>query len=404
MIKCSGGVCAAKGFTAGGVHCGIRKNKTKLDLALIKSSVLASAAGVFTQNKVKGAPLIVTKKHLQSGKAQAIICNSGNANTCNPNGQEIALQICNIVANNMGVQTEDVLVNSTGVIGLELLIDPFEKGVPNVVACLSETGSATAAEAIMTTDTHIKEIAFEFELGGKTCHIGAIGKGSGMIHPNMATMLIFITTDVAITPELLQKALSEDVKDTFNQVSVDGDTSTNDTVLIMANGLAQNSEITCKNEEYVIFTKALKTVTSHMSREIARDGEGAGKLLECFVGTANTIENARAIGKSVICSDLFKSAMFGEDANWGRALCAVGYTPGDFSIDAVSITLKSEYGSVTVCENAQRAEYSEDVAKKVLASDEIQILIEMNDGDCSAVAWGCDLTYEYVKINGDYRT
>ncbi len=404
MEQCKNGVCAPKGFSASGVHCGIRKNKEKYDLALIKSDVKCSAAAVYTTNKVKGAPLIVTKEHLIDGQAQIIICNSGNANTCNPNGYEVAKQICDIVAESANISAEDVLVNSTGVIGQELLLEPFEKGVPQAYANLKYDGGFDAATAIMTTDTCEKEVAFKFEIGGKTCHIGAIGKGSGMIHPNMATMLIFITCDVNITPELLQKALSEDIIDTFNQVSVDGDTSTNDTVIIMANGLSQNDLIDSENEDYICFTKALNAVTTYMSKEIAKDGEGASKLLECIVTGANNKQNARTISKSVVCSDLFKSAMFGEDANWGRVLCAIGYADGDFDISGVSVVLQSEHGSVKVCENAMHAPFSEEIAAKVLKAKEIQILIDMNDGNENAIAWGCDLTYDYVKINGDYRT
>lgn len=403
-VKEKKGVCAAKGFKAAGVHCGIRKNKTKEDLALIVSEKPCTAAAVFTTNKVKGAPLIVTKQHLSDGKAQAIVCNSGNANTCNPNGVEIAKEICKITAKATGLKTEDILVNSTGVIGLELPIEPFVSGVPEAYKSLSELGGTDAAKAIMTTDTKIKEIDIEFMAGGKKCHIGAIGKGSGMIHPNMATMLIFITTDIAISSEMLQKALSDDIPSSFNQISVDGDTSTNDTVLILANGMAENPEITEENADYAAFVKALHEITVHMSRAIAADGEGASKLLECKVINANSLENARAISKSVICSDLFKAAMFGADANWGRALCAIGYTEGDFSIDKVSVTLSSSRGSVLVCKNAAYHPYSEKEAGKILKEDEISILVDMNDGEFEATAWGCDLTYDYVKINGDYRT
>ncbi len=404
MNLCSGGVCASKGFTASGVHCGIRKNKQKLDLAVIKSEVMCNAAAVYTKNKVKGAPLIVTKQHLINGKAQAIICNSGNANTCTPNGVDTAEKICNMLSKEIGIKKEDVLVNSTGVIGQELDIEPFTTGIPNAVLKLNQNGSEDAAVAIMTTDLKIKEVAYKFEINNKTCHIGAIGKGSGMIHPNMATMLIFITTDVNISHEMLQKALSSDVDDTFNQISVDGDTSTNDTVIVMANGLAENDEINSDSEQFKIFAQALKKVTTHMSKSIAADGEGAGKLLECTVVNANTIQNARAISKSIICSSLFKAAMFGEDANWGRALCAIGYTPGDFNIDGIEIILKSKNGSVKVCKNAMHVQFSEDEAKKVLMADEIEILVDMNDGNKMAQAWGCDLTYDYIKINGDYRT
>lgn len=397
-------MCAAKGFTASGVHCGIRKNKTKADLALIHSEVLCSAAAVFTTNKVKGAPLVVSKQNLNNGVARAIVCNSGNANTCNPDGQQVATQICGLVAESLGILANDVLVNSTGVIGQALPIEPFVTGVPQAAAALCADGSADAAMAIMTTDTKRKEIAYTFPIGGKECRIGAIGKGSGMIHPNMATMLIFITTDAAISSSMLQQALSEDIVDTFNQISVDGDTSTNDTVLVLANGLAGNVQITQEDENYAAFVQALHAVTTHMSRAIAADGEGASKLLECTVVNADTKEHARAISKSVICSDLFKAAMFGADANWGRALCAIGYTPGDFSIEKVSVTISSKAGSVHVCENAAHHPYSEDEAAKVLREDEIQILVDMNAGAAQATAWGCDLTYEYVKINGDYRT
>ncbi len=404
MEQCNGGVCAAKGYTASGVHCGVRKNKEKLDLAIIKSDVVCNAAAVYTTNKVKGAPLLVTKKHLKNGVAQAIICNSGNANTCTPTGEKIANKMCELLAEQLDVKKQDILVNSTGVIGQNLPIEPFISGIPAAVAQLSKENSSNAATAIMTTDTKQKQVAYKFNLQGKTCYIGAIGKGSGMIHPNMATMLIFITTDVSISSEMLQKALSNDVKDTFNQISVDGDTSTNDTVLILANGMAQNNTIIEENNDYNEFVKALKKVTSYMSRSIAKDGEGAGKLLECTVENANTVENARAISKSIICSNLFKAAMFGEDANWGRALCAIGYTPGEFSINGISIILKSKKGSVKVCENAMHVEYSEELATEILKEDEIEILVNMNDGDKKAKAWGCDLTYEYVKINGDYRT
>ncbi len=404
MKQCSGGVCAAKGFKASGVHAGIRKNKTKTDLALIVSDVMCSAAGVFTTNKVKGAPLKVDAKHLSDGRAQAIICNSGIANTCCPHGEETAEEICSIVAETTGLNAADVLVNSTGVIGMALDLEPFKTGVPKACSMLSYEASKDAALAIMTTDTVPKEFSYEFKVGGKTCHIGAIGKGSGMIHPNMATMLIFITTDAAISPAMLQKALSEDIPGTFNQISVDGDTSTNDTVLILANGMAGNAEITAEGSDYKAFAEALNEITTRMSRAIAADGEGATKLLECTVKNADTLLNARAISKSVICSSLFKAAMFGADANWGRALCAIGYTEGDFSIDGVSVVLKSKAGEVLVCENAAYHEYSEDEAAKILAEDEINIIVDMHSGGFEATAWGCDLTYDYVKINGDYRT
>lgn len=404
MQQCSGGVCAPQGFVAGGVHAGIRKNKTKADLALIVSAVPAAGAGVYTTNKVKGAPLIITKKHLETGTAQAIVCNSGNANTCNPNGLETALSICQLTAAATGLPVKDILVNSTGVIGQALPLAPFVTGVPAVAAALSTQGSTDAAKAIMTTDTTVKEVAFEFTCGGKPCRIGAIGKGSGMIHPNMATMLIFITTDLAIAPALLQKALGDDVHSTFNQISVDGDTSTNDTVLVLANGMAGNEKITQMDADYSAFCAALHAVTVHMSRAIAADGEGASKLLECIVTGADSLKSARAISKSIVCSNLFKAAMFGQDANWGRALCAIGYTEGDFLIDRVSVVLKSKAGQVWVCENAAHRPYSEADAARILAEGEIQILVDMHSGSETATAWGCDLTYDYVKINGDYRT
>ncbi len=404
VTKINGGVCTPQGYKASGVHCGIRKNRSKQDLALIKSDVMANVAAVFTQNKVKGAPLIVSKENMADGKAQAIICNSGNANTCAPNGIDVAKTICELTAKSLDLKMADVMVNSTGVIGQELLLEPFERGIPEAATALSYSGGTAAAQAIMTTDTTEKEVAFEFSCGGKTCKIGAIGKGSGMIHPNMATMLIFITTDVAISSDLLQKALSADIKDTFNQISVDGDTSTNDTVILMANGMSGNAEINEENDDYVSFCTALNAITTFMSRKIAGDGEGATKLLECVVSGANSKENARKISKSIICSSLFKAAMFGADANWGRALCAIGYTEGEFSIDKVSVSLKSKAGQVDVCENAAHKIYSEDEASKILAEEEIQILVDMHDGDQTAKAWGCDLTYDYVKINGDYRT
>lgn len=404
MKKISGGVCAPAGFRANGVHCGIRKNKTKRDLSLIVSEKRASAACVYTTNLVKGAPIIVTKSHVADGYAQAIVCNSGNANTCNADGVEIAEAMCALVEKNTGIAASDVVVASTGVIGQPLSVEPMAEGMPALAAGLSEENGNLAAQGIMTTDTVVKEIAFSFDLGGAECHIGAIGKGVGMINPNMATMLIFVTTDAAISPAMLQKALSADVKDTFNMVSVDGDTSTNDMVCVLANGLAGNPEITETGKDFNAFRRALNKVTTYLCRCIAKDGEGATKLLECKVTGAKTKNAAKLVAKSVIKSSLFKAAMFGADANWGRVLCAVGYSGADVDVSKVDVSFKSRFGRIDVCKNGSGIEFSEEEAKKVLGADEIQILIELNDKSGKATAWGCDLTYDYVKINGDYRT
>lgn len=404
MKKISGGVCAPAGFRANGVHCGIRKNKTKRDLSLIVSEKRASAACVYTTNLVKGAPIIVTKSHVADGYAQAIVCNSGNANTCNADGVEIAEAMCALVEKNTGIAASDVVVASTGVIGQPLSVEPMAEGMPALAAGLSEENGNLAAQGIMTTDTIAKEIAFSFDLGGAECHIGAIGKGVGMINPNMATMLIFVTTDAAISPAMLQKALSADVKDTFNMVSVDGDTSTNDMVCVLANGLAGNPEITETGKDFTAFRRALNKVTTYLCRCIAKDGEGATKLLECKVTGAKTKNAAKLVAKSVIKSSLFKAAMFGADANWGRVLCAVGYSGADVDVSKVDVSFKSRFGRIDVCKNGSGIEFSEEEAKKVLGADEIQILIELNDKSGKATAWGCDLTYDYVKINGDYRT
>ena len=403
MKQIQGGVCAAKGFTANGVHCGIRKNKTKRDLALIVSEVEASAASVYTQNLVKGAPLAVTKNNIADGYARAIICNSGNANTCNANGIEIAEKTCQLVAGELKINPTDVIVASTGVIGQPLDITPIAKGVPALVAGLG-AHSDLACEGIMTTDTKPKEIAVEFTIGGKVCKMGGIAKGSGMIHPNMATMLVFVTTDCAITPTMLQKALSNDVKTSFNMVSVDGDTSTNDMVSVLANGLAKNPIIDEEGADFDTFCQALHEVTVYLCRKIAGDGEGATKLLECKVAGAKTEEIAKTVAKSVICSSLFKAAMFGADANWGRVLCAIGYAGVDVDVGKVDVAFRSAKGEILVCENGAGVAFSEEKAKEILLQSEIEVLISLNDGEGKATAWGCDLTYEYVKINGDYRT
>ncbi|MCR5136849.1 MAG: bifunctional glutamate N-acetyltransferase/amino-acid acetyltransferase ArgJ [Oscillospiraceae bacterium] len=399
-----GGVCAAKGFKAAGMYCGIRKNRSKKDLALICSEVPASAAAVYTTNLVKGAPLTVTREHIADGKAQAVICNSGNANTCNADGIEIAEKMSVLTGEALGISPADVVVASTGVIGQPLNLAPIAAGIPQLAEQLSEEGSADACMAIMTTDTRQKEVAVEFTLGGKTCHLGGISKGSGMIHPNMATMLVFMTTDAAVSPAMLRRALSGDVQNTFNMISVDGDTSTNDMVVILANGLAGNEEITEEGEDFAAFMKALNTVTVQLCRMIAGDGEGATKLLECRVTGGKTPDAAKTVARSVISSSLTKAAMFGEDANWGRVLCAIGYSGADVDVHKVNVAFVSAAGSVTVCENGAGVPFSEELAAKVLHETEIDILVDLNDGNADATAWGCDLTYDYVKINGDYRT
>ena len=404
MKEVIGGVCVPKGFRAGGIWCGIRKNKTKSDLAMIVSDTMCTAAGVYTKNKVKGAPIVVTKNHLADGHAQAVICNSGNANTCAPNGLEIAEETCALTAKALGLLPTDIIVASTGVIGKEMEIGPFATGIPQLADAITYEGSQAAAHAIMTTDTKLKEVAVEFTVGGKTCHMGAIAKGSGMIHPNMATMLCFITTDAAISAPMLQKALSDDVPDSFNQVSVDRDTSTNDTVTIMANGMAGNDEITGEGEDYKTFTEALAFVTRKLSFCIAADGEGASRTIVCQVNGAPTKETARLVSRSVISSNLFKAAVFGKDANWGRILCAIGYTDAEFDIEPIDVTLSSKAGSLLVCEKAAHHEFSEEKALEILSEDVVTVEVEMHQGNGSATAWGCDLTYDYVKINGDYRT
>ncbi|MBO5402819.1 MAG: bifunctional glutamate N-acetyltransferase/amino-acid acetyltransferase ArgJ [Clostridia bacterium] len=404
MELISGGICAAKGFKANGIHCGIRKNRTKKDLALIVSDVPASAAAVYTTNLVKGAPLLLNMRNLSDGKAQAVICNSGNANTCNANGIQIAKEMCVLVAEATGINEKDVVVASTGVIGQPLDITPIAEGMEELKMGLSYEGSKDAAEAIMTTDTIAKEVAVEFVIDGKTCRMGGIAKGSGMIHPNMATMLVFITTDCAISPEMLQKALSADIKNTFNMVSVDGDTSTNDMVTVLANGMAGNAEITEENEDFAVFMKALNTLTVNLCRMIAGDGEGATKLLECIATGADDEETAKICAKSVICSSLLKSAMFGADANWGRVLCAIGYSGARVDVTKIDVSFRSSKGTICVCENGAGVPFSEEKAKEILLEKEIEILISLGDGKYSASAWGCDLTYDYVKINGDYRT
>lgn len=400
----NGDVCSAKGFTAAGMHCGIRKNKSKKDLSLIFSEVPAQAAAVYTTNLVKGAPLTVTKNNIADGIAQAVICNSGNANTCNADGIEIAEKMCELVGNELNISAKDVVVASTGVIGQRLDITPIANGIPVLAKNLSKNGGLDAEEGIMTTDTVKKTVAVEFEIGGKKCTIGAMAKGSGMIHPNMATMLVFITTDVAISSEMLKKALSTDIQSTFNMLSVDGDTSTNDMVSVLANGMAGNPVIDKDGDDFRTFMKALNTVTMYMCRLIAGDGEGATKLLECKVSGAKCEEDAKKVAKSVVCSSLTKAAMFAADANWGRVLCAIGYSGANVDVDKIDVSFVTKAGKVTVCKNGAGVDFSEEEAKKVLSEKDIDIMVELNDGDASATAWGCDLTFDYVKINAEYRT
>lgn len=399
-----GGVCAAKGFKAAGIHCGIRKNKTKKDLALIVSEKRAAAACVYTRNLVKGAPIGVTRAHVADGYAQAIVCNSGIANTCAADGMETANGMCNIAAQALGIAQEDIVVASTGVIGPSLPLAPIRDHMGDLVAALSPSGSGDAAEAIMTTDTVKKEAAVCFQADGVECRIGGIAKGSGMIHPNMATMLVFVTTDCAISQEMLQRALSRDVVDSFNMVSIDGDTSTNDMVAVLANGMAENPKITEEGPAYTAFCQALAAVTRSLCRMLAADGEGATKLLDCTVSGAPDIATAKTAAKSVICSSLVKTAMFGADANWGRVLCALGYCGAPLDVNKIDVSFKSAAGEVAVCKNGAGIPFDEDSAKKILSEDDIQILIDLHSGDAGAQAWGCDLTYDYVKINGDYRT
>ena len=400
----NGGVTAPSGFTASGIHCGIRKNKSKKDLALIMASTECDAAAVYTQNLVYGAPITVTRNNISDGKARAIICNSGIANTCNADGVEKAQLMCQIAAEATGLTPTDFVVCSTGVIGQPIDINPIKNGMNELVASLNKDGSTAAAEAIMTTDTVKKEFALEFTLGNKICKIGAISKGSGMIHPNMATMLGFITTDANISSEMLKSALLEAVSDSFNMLSVDGDTSTNDTVAVLASGLCGNDRIETINDDYKTFVKALAAICEKLVKLMAKDGEGATKLVECFVSGAKEKSTAKAAAKAVICSSLVKAAMFGADANWGRILCAIGYAGVDIDVNKVDVYFKSAGGEILVCKNGAGVEFSEELAKEILVKDEVYIIVNLNDGEFSSTAYGCDLTYDYVKINGDYRT
>jgi len=400
----TGNVCAAKGFKASGIHCGIRRNKLKKDLALIVSEVRAKTACTYTLNKIKASPLKITKENVADGYAQAIIVNSGNANSCNIDGDEKARAMSMLASKTLNISDRDVIVASTGVIGQILPIKPIEDALPKLYEQLDDKDGIDAAYAIMTTDTRPKEIAVEFEIDNKICRMGAIAKGSGMIHPNMGTMFAFITTDTAISLTMLKKALKETVDDTFNMISIDGDTSTNDMVCLLANGLAENKGIETEDENYYVFLNALRYISEYLSKEIARDGEGASKLIECNVINCSTITDAKKIAKSVITSSLFKAAMFGADANWGRILCAVGYSQAEFVQEKVDISLSSKFGSIDVCKSGLGLNFDEDTAKNILCENEIKVFVNLNDGECCATAWGCDLTYDYVKINGAYRT
>lgn len=415
LTKTEGGVCAPKGFKANGVYCGIKKPAAdnqnpavphKNDLGMIVSDTQCVCAAVYTTNKVKGAPILVTKHNLEKtgNCAKAVIVNSKNANTCNADGVEKAEKMCALAAGELGIKPEEIIVASTGVIGQILPIEPIEKGIKPLVSGLSYTGNEAAATAIMTTDTIKKEYAVEFNAGGKTCRIGGMAKGSGMIHPNMATTLNFITTDIQISAEMLKAALDDVVKVTYNCLSIDGDTSTNDMVAVMANGLAGNAQITEPGAGYETFKAALYEVMMHLTKMLAKDGEGATKMIECECKGCPDQNTAITIAKSVIGSTLFKCAVFGEDANWGRILCAVGYAPAEFDISKVDVDIQSEFGCVAVCRNGAGVDFSEEKAADILKSDEIYVIIDLNAGESSAKAWGCDLTYDYVKINGDYRT
>ena len=404
MKHINGGVCAPKGFMAAGIHSGIKHNPKKNDLAVIVSEKPCSVAATFTTNKVKAAPLYVNMEHIKNKTAQMIIANSGNANACAPYGKENAEKMCQLAADNFGVDFDDVLVASTGVIGVTLDVAPIENAVPKLKELLSKDGSDMAATAIMTTDTYKKEISIETEIGGKTVKLGAIAKGSGMIHPNMGTMLSFITTDCNVSSEVLEKLHKEIVKKTYNRVSVDGDTSTNDMCIVMANGMAENEEIASEGEAYDKLKEALFYINTYLAHQIARDGEGSTRLVSCTVKNAKTEEKAEILAKSVASSSLVKTAMFGSDANWGRVICAMGYSGAEFDPAKTDISFCSSEGEILVCKDGVGLAFDEELAKKILLSDEVIILADIKEGEESVTAWGCDLTYDYVKINGDYRS
>ena len=404
IVSISGGVCAPKGFSAGGVHCGIRSNQNKKDLGEVISDKIASAAAVYTQNKVFGAPIAVTKKNIANGMAKAMICNSGIANTCAVDGIQTATEMCDLVEKYMNVPSSDVIVASTGVIGVSLPMDKINSGMKDLSSQVTYDGGDNFSNAIMTTDTFNKQIAVEFDLNGTICRIGGTAKGSGMINPNMATMLSFITTDVAIDPNMLSKALTFVANESFNMLCVDGDTSTNDMLCIMANGMAENDVISDENDDYKTFVSALNQVCVSLTKMLARDGEGATKMLVCNISGAPDKQTAKILAKSVISSSLLKAAMFGKDANWGRILCALGYADAQFNINLVDVVLRSKAGSIAVCKNGSGIVFDEDNAFKILSEEEIYFDINLNQGDANSTAWGCDLTYDYVKINGDYRS
>ena len=406
LNQISGGVCAAKGFTAAGVHCGVKAGSSpdKNDLALILSEKECAAAATYTMNRVKAAPLYVTMDHLENGVAWGVVANSGNANACCPQSHENAEAMSVSAAAATGREPGDFVVASTGVIGQTINISAIQAGLPQAAAALSADGSDAAAHAIMTTDTAKKEIAVSLTIGGKEVRLGAIAKGSGMIHPNMGTMLAFITTDCAITHEMLSDALHEVVARTFNRVTVDGDTSTNDMCVVLANGMAGNSLIEWKDQDYETFLAALEEVCRYLSRAIAGDGEGASKLVTCKMHGARSEESAERLAKAVVGSSLVKAAMFGADANWGRVLCAMGYSKAPFRPEHVDVSFCSQAGSILVCKQGDGVDFDEDKAKAILTEKEVIIDVDLHEGDESAECWGCDLTYDYVKINGDYRT
>ena len=402
-----GGVCAAQGFRAAGLHVGVKThNVNKKDVALIVSDADCAAAAVFTTNVVKAAPIHVTKAHLANGRARAVVANSGNANAFNPLREEDPERMWAAAASAIGCGAEDVLVCSTGVIGQTLRVNVIEEGMEELASLLEQSGAGSdaAAHAIMTTDTVKKEAAVETTVGGKTVRIGGIAKGSGMIHPNMGTMLCFITTDCAISPEMIREALVDTAHVSFNRISVDGDTSTNDTCLVLANGLAGNETITGEGEDYAAFLEALKALCVRLARMMAKDGEGARHLITCTVAGAKDEESAQTIAKSVISSTLTKAAIFGCDANWGRVLCAMGYSGEEFDPDKVDVAFASAAGEIPVCRQGRGLDFDEDLAKRILTEDEVEIRVRMGEGDAACTCWGCDITYDYIKINGDYRT
>ncbi len=406
MKQLPGGVCAAKGFRAAATHAGVKAGSSpdKNDLALIFSEAECNAAGMFTTNRVKAAPVYVTMAHLESGVLRGVVVNSGNANACCHLSHEHAEEVCAAAAKVLGVSPDDIAVGSTGVIGQELNAQAIIDALPGLAQNLTKDGSDAAAHAIMTTDTKKKEIAVSFEVGGKTVKLGGIAKGSGMIHPAMGTMLCYLTTDCAISTEMLGDALHQVVPRTFNRVTVDGDTSTNDTCLLMANGLAGNPLIEWKDEGYDAFVEALTEVCTYLAKHMAADGEGASRLITCTVSSSRSEDAAERLSKSIVSSSLVKAAVFGADANWGRVVCAMGYSRAPFRPECVEVRFASAAGEIQVCYEGMQVLFDEDKAKAILSQPEVEILVNVHEGSASATCWGCDLTYEYVHINGDYRT